>query len=340
MRNQLLGIKDITKGTPADPLTGDGRYVEEFTKPTGERTIITNDLEMGKPVQTHSCPADYPEDSCSYKAKLTVMGAKQMEELHAVMGTYTHTADAPVATVNTHQFDLLNILDSPQWKTIAYDERDEVRALEEAVVKSILIELDVVLKITVTFAGTKMAPQSGWTNTVTFDDPVECFVFGAANNYCRMADSDAATLTSSDDQAIEGFTIFIERGHESLAPTIGTETISNFREGPSPICEVELMYPEKDESDNKDFINEHHDQTEKMIEIYLEGSIITGSTPYSLMFQFPAMRLLEPPTTETETPLMTTAKFSMFEALAAPTPMPGVTLPRAVWINTETDLGY
>lgn len=344
-RQRYLGITDITKGTPADPSTGDGLIVEEFTPPAGDRNIITNDNEMGAPIQTRSCPTDHPEQTASYKFKWGVEGTKPMELLYAVMGgTYAHVADSPEAGANTTTMDLIAVLNDPIWKTVAYDEGDEVKALEESVVKSVLFEIDEsVLKCTVTHVGTKWDQQSTFTNTVTFDDPEECFVFGKAANYCRLADNDAATLTVTDNQTPNGMSILIERGFIPIDPTIGTFVLSDEIEDLPPKVTVTLSYPKKDTGDNKNFLAEHYNQTPKMIEILLTGGDIAGTllpTPYSILFQFPDVRLLDAPTYSTDTPIPTEGVFTMFQAASAPTPMPGVLLPRVTIVNTAPDLGY
>lgn len=339
MREALIGVAKITKGTPVDPSTGDGVPVRSFTKPTGARNIITNSNEMGVPIRTRTCPADYPQDGASFVIDITAEGRQQLNFLNAVFGNdYTYTPNAPEAGANEHLFDFVGILNNPQWFTLAYDEI-EVRALEECIVKSVEITLDGSIRATVTFVGTKMSRQSTWTNTVTIDPGEECMTFNN-NNEFKINDSSDVALSGLSKEPISGFTILIDRGWKALEPLIHLPTVSDFKDDTEPIVQLTVNYPEKSTGANAGFIDDHQNQTVKKAELKISGSDITGTatpTPYSWLFQFPGLVALEAGSVSSETGFAVDQTFDIIEVSAAPTGM-STTLPRVQVINTETDI--
>lgn len=341
MREKRLGIVSTTKGTATDSGVGDGVYVETFTTPAGTRNSVSNNGEMGVGLQSKRCMTDYPEDTASMLMKFPGEGTKILELLGACLGQdgYVFAADTPVAGVNTHTASLIKVLNDPLWFSINYDEGTNVKSFESCVVKTITIELaDSILKATVSFVGTKLTKQVAFTNSVTYDDTVECFTFGNGA-YCRVAPDDQGTLDAADNNPCIGFSLMIDRGYTAIAPTIGTYETSEEIDNTEPVTQLTLNYG-KWASRNAEFLDAHQNGDKKMIELFFQGSIITGVTTRSIKIQLPHMEIVEAPTFAVETPTAVDVVFTAFDAAAAPVPMPGITLPTFIIVNETGDIGY
>jgi hypothetical protein len=119
-------------------------------------------------------------------------------------------------------------------------------------------------------------------------------VFKLLNTTVKLASS---TTELGDAHKIypNNITIRIERGFNTPPNRAGSNYSEKPREAGDPTIEIDLEFPEKNDTNNDYFADWESQNAKKMI-IEVTGSTISGkSTAYGLVFYFPLLEIAEDP---------------------------------------------
>jgi hypothetical protein len=341
-RGNAVAFKKTTWGTDTEPVTGDQLFVENNSPPTGARELITNAEELSAGLESTLCLGPFEEQSGSFDGKIYVEQTKIMEILASIFGSYGFTADDPVIGVNKHEFVGQKILTADISHTLAYDEGDEVKAVDYMKFMSFVAALDSIYKHTTSYLGNKLEVKTGYTTPlgVTGDDRIACFL--NENTTVRINEQTAAALSSGDDQLVTDYGMSLERGLQSEPPTAGTDSISNINDGLQYTFTLTLNYPRKT-AQSKIWLPKYQVGQKYKASISMTSGLlyITGTTPYQLDFFFPQLYCMEAPTYDQETPEPVSATFmAQFDANSDAVSM-DYKVPYAYWYNSLLTLsGY
>ena len=340
-RQNPVAFKKTAWGTAVEPSTGDQIFVETNAPPAGARELVTNVDEHGAPLETNLCLGPFEEQAGSFDGKIYVEQTKLMEIIASICGEYGFTVDTPVAGANKHAFVMKRVLTADISHTLAYDEGDEVKAVDWMKFMSFVVALDSVYKHTTSYLGSKLEVKSGYATplAVTGDSRIACFL--QENTTVRINEQNAAALSGSDDQLVTDYGMSLERGLQSEAPVAGTNVISNINDGLQPTFTITLNYPRKT-TQNKIFLPDYQVGEIYKASISMTSGLlyITGTTPYQLDFFFPGLYCVEAPTYDQETPEPVSATFMVQYDSAGAASM-DYKVPYAYWYNSLVTLsGY
>jgi len=334
-RENKVGMKKgSTWGTAVEPTTGNGLYVKAHTPPKGARKIVTNEDEFGRGMATSGEVLDYEAQSGSMSLRCYWEGLEPI--IASIMGIYT--ADSTTPGVVKHKFKLDPVLDS-MFYTFAWDEGDEIKAVNSAKIVSGNFTYADGLNMDVNYLGDKVA-VTNWTAPLGVTYPCEGKgIFKLSNATVWVKDDDAADFADGDKLFPSGVTLTITRGFEGLAVTAGRDCIGEPIEKTAPVVEVTLNFPKK-ETTTAAYLSAFHSRDFKKMRIKFLGDLIDETNNYSIEFNFPKMMITEAPDFAQDTPIPTTIKMKALKASANPTGMDEV-VPYIKLQNTVTALtGY
>jgi hypothetical protein len=296
--NHVGIIKGSTWGTAVTP--SNGVFVKAHTPPKGARKVISNEDEFGRGMATTAEVLEYEAQSGSMSLRVYSEG---LEEIAAsLMGKYGFLADEPAASgLNMHTFKLDTGIGSI-FHTVAWDEGDEVKAVNSAKVVSGTFSYADGLNLDVNYMGDKVS-ITGWSalNSLSYPSS-EKSIFKLSSAQVWINAEGGATLASGDALNPSGIDVAITRGFEALAVTAGSSTITEPLEKAAPIVEVTLTFPKK-ETATKAYFDAFKDRDFKKMQI-----TFSGDDSHKVIFNFPRLYLAEAPDYAQDTPIPTTIK--------------------------------
>jgi hypothetical protein len=318
-RENRVGIKKgSTWGTPVEPTTNDGIFVKSHSTPKGGRKVVTNEDEFGRGMATAGEILEYESQSGSMSMRVYSEGIEAV--IASLMGIYTCTADNPEVGVNQHVFKMATVMDSI-FHTFAWDEGDEVKAVNSAKIISGTFSYADGLNLDINYLGDKVS-ITGFTNPLGVTYPSEGKgIFKLINAVVQINGEGDADFTTGDNLNPSGISIAVTRGFEALPVTAGNDCISEPLEKSAPVVEVTLNFPKK-ETATAAYFNAFHSRDYKKMRIKFEGNTISGtSSKYTIEFNFPKLLVMEAPDFAQDTPIPTTIKLKVLKSTAAPTGM-------------------
>lgn len=336
-RENKVGMKKgSTWGTAVEPAAGNGLYVKAHTPPKGARKVFTNEDEFGRGMASGGEVLEYEAQSGSMSLRYYCEGLEAITA--SLMGSYS--SSTPEVGVVKHKCVLDTAIGSI-FHTIAWDEGDEIKAVNSAKIVSGTFSYQDGLNLDINYMGDKVA-ATNWTAPLNVTYPSEGKgIFKLSNATVEINAAGTSDFTGSDKFYPSGIDIAITRGIEALPITAGNESIIEPIEKAAPNVEVTLTFPKK-ESATAAFLNAFNNRDYKKLRITFAGSQI-GSTAsnYGVVFHFPKAMVMEAPDFAQDTPLPTTIKFKALKADSAPSPVMDEKVPYITIVNTVTALtGY
>ncbi|MCP5054920.1 MAG: hypothetical protein GY940_47580 [bacterium] len=335
-RENSVGMtKGTTWGSPIKPTGGTGLYVKAHTPPKGARKVITNEDEFGRGMASSAEILEYEAQSGSMSMRVYAEGLEGI--IASLMGIYSYDEDPPLeAGVRQHTFELDTVIGSI-FHTVAWDEGDEIKAVNSASVVSGTFSYQDGLSLDVNYMGDKVS-ISGWTSPLGVSYPSDgTGMFKLSNAEVLINDEGGAALGSGDELNPSGIDIAITRGLEGLPVVAGSETITEPIEKAAPIVEVTLTFPKK-ETATAAYFAAFNDRTFKKMKVTFTGDTISGKTSKYLMeLNFPRLMLMEAPDFAQDTPIPTTIKLKALQTSTAPGNMTK-TVPYIMLQNTVAEL--
>ncbi len=335
--NKVGMVKGTTWGTAVQPSTGHGLYVKGHTPPKGARKLVTNEDEFGRGMASSAELLEYEAQSGSMSLRFYSEGLEGI--MASLLGVYTFTADTPEVGVGQHKFTLDPVMGSI-FHTVAWDEGEEIKAVNSARIISGTFSYADGLNLDVNYMGDKVS-LTGWTTPLNVTYPSEGkSIFKLSNAQVLINNEGDGALGSSDKLYPSGIDITITRGFEGLAVTAGNDTIAEPIEKTAPAIEMTLTFPKK-ETATAAYFNAFNNRDFKKMQITFTGDTITGKTaPSKIVFNFPRVFMMEAPDYAQDTPIPTTIKLKALKATVAPTGMTE-TVPFIVLQNAASVLtGY
>jgi hypothetical protein len=330
-RENKVGIKKATTwGTAVQPSTGNGVYVKGHTPPKGSRKTVINSDEFGRGMATSGEVMEYDAQSGTMSMRLYWEGLESI--LASLMGIYTSTPAQGDTGVNVHKFKLDTSMDSII-HTIAWDEGDDIKAVDTAKIVSGTFGYADGLNMDIGYLGDKVS-VTNWTGPLGVTYPSEGKgIFKLSQATVEINDQDGADFQESDKFHPSGLSTVLTRGFEAIPVTAGNQTIGEPLEKTAPNIEITLNFPKK-ESQSSAFLNAFHTRDFKKMRISFDAGQIEGKTShYIISFNFPKVMVMEAPDFVQDTPIPTTVKFKALKATANPTGMdeavPYITLTNA-----------
>lgn len=153
----------------------------------------------------------------------------------------------------------------------------------------------------------------------------------------RLNSQSGGALAGSDAVKITSITVTFKQPLD-MKHVGGQRVLIEPEENAIPECTIDVTFARYDSSSHA-FFAAHRDASRYKGDITITGPIITGSTAYALLFQFPNLVVPEykAPIPGNAAQSAPTAKFDALSTTAAPTGMTGVTKPiRLVTTGTAT----
>lgn len=317
--NKVAYAKGSTWGTAVQPEANCGLYVKGHTPPKGARKVVTNEDEFGRGMASESQVLEYEGQSGSMSLRVYYEGLEEI--IASLMGTHSVAEDA----INTGSYNHEIVLDtvmSSFFHTIAWDEGDEIKAVNSSRFVSGTFNYADGLNLDVNYLGDQVS-VAGWSNldTVTYPS-VDQGVFKLSGATVQINAEGGAALGSGDELKPSGIDIAITRGFEALPVTAGSNTITEPIEKTAPVVEVTLNFPKK-ESETAAFLAAFNNRDYKKMMITFDSGdqIGVSGANYEIAFYFPRVFLMEAPDYGQDTPLPTTVKLKALLATSAPTGM-------------------
>jgi hypothetical protein len=337
-RENKVGMKKgSTWGTAVEPGTGEGLYVKAHTPPKGARKIVTNEDEFGRGMASSGEVLEYEAQSGSMSLRVYWEGLEAI--IASLMGIYTFGVDTPEAGVNTHKFKLDTTLDSI-FHTFAWDEGDEVKAVNSAKIVSGTFSYADGLNLDINYLGDRV-DITAFTSPLGVTYPSEGKgIFKLSTAVVQINGEGDADFAAGDKLYPSGVDIAITRGFEGLPVTAGSDCISEPVEKTAPVVDITLTFPKK-ETVTAAYFNAFKDRAYKKMRITFEGDTISGtSSKYTIEFDFPKLLVMEAPDFAQDTPIPTTIKLKALKASGSPTGMDEV-VPYVNLLNAVSALtGY
>lgn len=305
--NNVAIKKAAVWGTAVQPTGAEGVYVKSHTPPKGGRKVITNEDEFGRGMATSSELFEYEAQSGSMSMRLYSEGLEEV--LASLMGEYKHDDVA-----KTHTFRLSTAV-SPLFHTVAWDEGDEVKAVNTARIISGTFNYADGLNLDLNYMGDKVS-VTGWSTPLGVTYPSkDKSIFKLSNATVSVNAQGGAALGGSDVLKPSGVSIAVTRGFEALPITAGSETIDDPLEKTAPVVEVTLNFPKKETATAAYFNAFNSGDLKKMkIEFAVDANT-------NLAFNFPKVMIAEAPDFAQDSPIPTTIKFKVLKAETKPTGM-------------------
>jgi hypothetical protein len=313
--NHVAIAKGTNWGEAVQP--GAGLYVKGHTPPKGARKVITNEDEFGRGMASNAELLEYEAQSGSMSLRVYSEGLESI--IKSLMGTYSFVGNDPVATVNKHTFKLDTVMDS-LFHTIAWDEGDEVKAVNSAQIVSGNFSYADGLNLDVNYLGDKVS-VTGWSalNSVSYASKDKS-IFKLSNAQVLINKETDALLDGTHEVNPSGIDIAVTRGYEGLPIVAGSESISEPIEKTAPSIEVTLSFPKK-EAETQNYFKYFNDREFKKLRISFKGDVITGATQSEIQFNFPRLYLMEAPDYAQDTPIPTTIKLKALTTSTIPAGM-------------------
>lgn len=314
--NKVGMAKGATWGTAVEPSTGNGLFVKAHTPPKGARKIVTNEDEFGRGMATEGQVLEYEAQSGSMSLRLYWEGLEPI--MASLLGDYTGTGTGPDYV---HTFKLATVAGGV-FHTIAWEEGDEIKAVNSATIVSGTFAYADGLNLDVNYLGDKVAVTSGWTSPLGVTYPsADKGIFKLSNAVVYVNAADGAAFVNGDKLYPSGIDIAITRGFEGLAVTAGSETITEPIEKTAPTVELTLTFPKK-ETATAAFLDAFTNREYKKVRVkYTSPEEIATGKFYDIEFNFPKMFIMEAPDFAADSPIPTTIKMKALLATAAPTGM-------------------
>ncbi len=318
-RENKVGMKrGSTWGTAVQPGTGNGLYVKGHTPPKGARKLVTNEDEFGRGMASSGEVLEYEAQSGSMSLRCYWEGLEGITA--SLMGLYG--SSVPEAGVVRHKFKMATSAASV-FHTVAWDEGDEIKAVNSARIVSGTFSYADGLNLDVNYMGDKVDVQ-GWTAPLSVTYPSEGKgIFKLSNATVQINAVGDVDFVSNDNLHPSGIDIAITRGFEGLAVTAGNNAIGEPVEKAAPVVEITLTFPKK-ETVTAAYFNAFNNRDYKKMRIKYQGDDIDGTTSkYEIQFDFPKLLIMEAPDFAQDTPLPTTIKLKVLKAEVAPANMEG-----------------
>lgn len=317
--NKVAMAKGTTWGTSVEPTGTAGVYVKAHTPPKGARKLITNEDEFGRGMASEGQILEHEAQSGSMSMRCYWEGVEPF--IASLMGIYNGAEVAVSTGVYGHTSELDTTMDSV-FHSIAWDEGDEVKAVNSAKIISGTFSYQDGLSLDVNYMGDKVEVKDAWTKPLNVDFASEgkgIFKLGGAT--VKINDESGAALADGDKLFPSGIDIAVTRGFEALPIIAGSDTIAEPVEKTAPVVEVTLTFPKK-ETETAAFLTAFNDRKYKKMSITFDGGAI-GATGYNyeFRFDFPKLMIMEAPDFAQDTPLPTTIKLKALKASAAPNGM-------------------
>lgn len=337
-RNSNLAFINSAWGTPANPLTtGRGVHARAITLPVGKVEHYKDSELAGKPLHNIVTVGNHEPAALSFEAPFAVNGLPLKELIRAVLGTYAYTVDTPEAGGNQHVFSLDTVMEPLLFFTGGWNESAQNIQANNFTPESVEFKLDGHFWVAVNGRGSKSV-VSAYVDATTYTAAVEYFTMNNTANYFRFAPKAQATLNAADNQNLSNISMLFQRNLENLTPTGGTDEISGIIDAKEFSADVTLDYATKSGIALASRAG-HQAATEYMLEIYLKGSLISGTAYYFAKFQFPCL-VIDESATKWESGKATTLKLKLKGTTVAPTPMAGITVPTITIVSIDTTITY
>lgn len=336
-RENRVGMKrGTTWGTAVEPTTGDGLYVKAHTPPKGARKVVTNEDEFGRGMAGSGEVLEYEAQSGSMSLRVYWEGLEAI--LASLMGIYNPDADTPETGVNQHKFKLDTVMDSI-FHSIAWDEGDEIKAVNSARIVSGTFTYADGLNLDINYLGDKVSAV-GWSGPLGVTYPSEGKgIFKLSNAVVLVNGEEDVALAEGDKLYPSGIDIAVTRGYEGLPVTAGSDCIGEPVEKTAPTIEITLTFPKK-ETATKAYLDAFNNRVYKKVRIRFEGDDISGTatpTKYAIEFNFPKSMVMEAPDFAQDTPIPTTIKLKALKATGTPAGM-AETVPYIIMHNKAAAL--
>ncbi len=302
-RENSVAIKKATTwGTAVQPTGAEGVHVKSHTPPKGGRKVITNEDEFGRSMATASHQLEYEAQSGSMSYRLYPQGSEGM--IASLMGAYNFITDE-----KTHEFVLAPTAPSV-FHTIAWDEGDEVKAVNTARINSGTFNYADGLNMDLGYMGDKVS-VTGWSAPLSVTCPgSDLPIFKLSNASVSVRDCDANAFGAGDVLKPSGVSIAVTRNFEALPMTTGSETIDLPIEKTAPVVEVTLNFPKKETATAAYFNAFNSGELKKMkINFAMDAD-------NNISFNFPKLMIAEAPDFAQDSPIPTTIKFKALLATA------------------------
>lgn len=326
-RENSVAIKKATTwGTAVQPTGAEGVYVKSHTPPKGGRKVVTNEDEFGRGMASSSHVLEHEAQSGSMSMRLYSTGAEGM--IAALMGGYSYSA-----VPKTHNFTLATTAPSI-FHTIAWDEGDEVKAVNTARFVSGTFNYADGLNLDLNYMGDKVSIP-GWGSKLNVTHPSgDMPVFKLSNATVSVNAQNGADFGAGDVLKPSGVNIAITRGMEALPVGAGSDSIDLPIEKTAPVVEVTLNFPKK-ETATAAYFNAFNSGDLKKMKINF-----SQDAENNLAFFFPKLMIAEAPDFAQDSPIPTTIKFKALLADANPTGM-DFKVPYVALKNASPDMaGY
>ncbi len=248
-------------------------------------------------------------------------------------------AGVDTAGIITHSFEYDPTI-SGLFHTIGYDEGDEVKAVESAVLNSMKMSVDDGMSLDVGYIGDKVAVESGFTTPLNLTYPttgVDKFKLLEAT--VSINAQDGSDFVGGDEVCVNNVEVNIERGFEAQEHCAGDEYIKEPIEVKAPVMSITLNFPKKD-AKNKAYFGDFANGSLKKMKIKFTGGLISGSDYYDFEMNFPMLRIKSAVNYEQDSPIPATVELEVLKASSAPTGMSKI-VPYATLINERAVLtGY
>jgi hypothetical protein len=338
--NKVAMAKGSTWGTAEAPTGSNGLFVKAHTPPKGARKVVTNEDEFGRGMATTAELLEYEAQSGSMSLRLYSEGLEAI--VASLMGIYGYTADGSEAGIGKHKFTMDTVMENI-FHTIAWDEGDQVKAVNSASIVSGTFSYQDGLNLDVNYLGDKVSVAGFSLSSTTYPSEGKS-IFKLSNAQVWINNEGDAALGSGDELYPSGIDIAVTRGIEGLPITVGSETVSDLVEKTAPVIEVTLTFPKK-ETETAAYFDAFNNRDFKKLQVKfvgedIAGTVVAGSHQYEIEFNFPRLFMMEAPDYAQDTPIPTTIKLKALMTDSAPGGM-DETVPYIVLQNKVSELsGY
>jgi hypothetical protein len=318
IRGNKIGVQKTTPwNTATKPTTSDGIFIDEHTPPEGARDVEYDGMDFGRGMSNQQFLMGYPEQAGSLAGRFYFEGWEKF--LASVFGHYD--SSAPEAGVVKHKFRLDPVMATNILHTIGWEEGDEIKAVNSAVVKALEIGINNGgMRVTVEYLGDKVEEKTAsWTDlsALTYVSAQDDGVFKLLNTIVKM-EAEATELTDSHKIYPSNVTIRIERGFVTPPNVAGHEYSEEPVEENDPKVTIDLEFSKKDDT-NKAYFADFNSQEYKKLIIQFTGPTITGkSTAYDFSLYIPKAAIDNQINIDQKTPYPVKLTLSCLEDSAIP----------------------
>ena len=322
-----------------EPTTNDAIFIDEHTPPKGERDVEYDGMDHGRGMANQQILLGYPEQPGNFASRFYYEGLEKV--LASIFGHYD--SSAPESGVVKHKFRLDKVLSSNILHTLAWDEGDEIKAVNTAVIKAVEISLsNGGLRVNVEYLADNVVDKTAtWTDLTdaTYVSAQDDGVFKLLNCVVKL-EAEGVALNDATKIYPSNITIRIERGFVTPPNAAGHAYSEEPDEDGDPVVTIALDFSKKDAT-NKAYFADFDSKEYKSLIIEFSGPTITGKTEaYAFNLYIPKAAIDNKPEYTLQTPIGVKMLLRCLEDTAIPGDMDEL-VPYAYLTNEVTALaGY